>query len=76
MTTFNRVSVQGLKALMGVLVDGVGVMQGCEVKAMLLLATNDMGETCMASPALSEGVLYIRTRNQLVAIGEKKKTVE
>lgn len=27
-----------------------------------------MGETLMATPALSEGVLYIRTRGHLVAI--------
>ncbi len=33
-----------------------------------LLAVNEMGETCMATPALSEGVLYLRTRGHLVAI--------
>ncbi|MHC5063343.1 MAG: outer membrane protein assembly factor BamB family protein [Planctomycetota bacterium] len=33
-----------------------------------LIATNDMGENCMATPAISEGYLFIRTRNQLVAI--------
>ena len=27
------------------------------------------GETLMATPALSEGVLYIRTRGHLVAVG-------
>jgi len=36
-----------------------------------LLATNEMDETCMASPAVSEGVLYFKTRSQLVAIGKK-----
>ena len=32
------------------------------------VATNDLGETCMSTPALSEGVLYFRTRHHLVAI--------
>jgi outer membrane protein assembly factor BamB len=35
-----------------------------------LLAVNEMGEECMATPAISEGVLYWRTRGHLVAIGE------
>ena len=33
-----------------------------------VLAENPMGETLMATPALSEGVLYIRTRGHLVAV--------
>ncbi len=33
------------------------------------LATNEMGETCMASPAASAGVLYWRTRGHVVAVG-------
>ena len=33
-----------------------------------LLAMNRMGEICMATPAISEGVLYFRTRSNLVAI--------
>ncbi len=36
-----------------------------------VLGKNDMKETCMASPAVSEGVLYFRTRNNLVAIGKE-----
>jgi outer membrane protein assembly factor BamB len=36
-----------------------------------LLATNSMGEVCMATPAISEGVLYFRTQAHLVAIREK-----
>ncbi|TDJ67486.1 MAG: pyrrolo-quinoline quinone [Planctomycetota bacterium] len=35
-----------------------------------LLAQNDMGEECMATPAISEGVLYWRTRRHLVAIAD------
>ena len=35
------------------------------------LATNDLGETCLATPALSAGRLFFRTRSQLVAIGSK-----
>lgn len=33
-----------------------------------VLAENPMGETLMATPALSEGVMYIRTRGHLVAV--------
>ena len=33
-----------------------------------VLATNDMGETCMATPAVSDGRLFIRTRHHVVAI--------
>jgi outer membrane protein assembly factor BamB len=36
-----------------------------------LLATNPMGEICMATPAISEGVLYFRTQAHLVAIRQK-----
>ncbi len=34
-----------------------------------VLADNDLGEECMASPAISEGTLFFRTRRHLVAIG-------
>jgi len=37
-----------------------------------LLSMNKMGEVCMATPALSEGVMYFRTRSNLVAIGKDK----
>lgn len=33
-----------------------------------VLATNSLGETCMATPAISEGTLFFRTRSQLIAI--------
>lgn len=36
-----------------------------------LLAENSMGEVCMATPAISGGVLYVRTQKHLVAIGAK-----
>ena len=36
-----------------------------------LLATNSMEEVCMATPAISEGVLYFRTQAHLVAVREK-----
>lgn len=35
-----------------------------------LLATNAMNETCMATPAISDGLLFIRTRHQLYCIGK------
>ena len=37
-------------------------------------ATNSVGETCMASPALLGGTLYFRTTEHLVAIGETGKS--
>jgi outer membrane protein assembly factor BamB len=33
-----------------------------------LLATNPMGEVCMASPALSKGVIYFRTKSNVLAV--------
>jgi outer membrane protein assembly factor BamB len=33
-----------------------------------VVAENPMGETLMATPALSQGVMYIRTRGHLVAV--------
>ena len=35
-----------------------------------LLATNHMGETCMATPAMSEGLIYWRTRGHVIAVGK------
>ena len=34
-----------------------------------ILATNDMGSPCMATPAFSKGVMFIRTVDRLIAIG-------
>jgi outer membrane protein assembly factor BamB len=34
-------------------------------------ATNALGETCLATPAISRGTLLFRTREHLVAVGEK-----
>ena len=36
------------------------------------ISANDMGETLMATPALSEGVLYARTAKNVFAIGRKR----
>ena len=44
------------------------VASGPEFK---VLAVNDMGETCMASPAISAGTLFFRTRDHLVAVALK-----
>lgn len=32
---------------------------------------NDLGETCMATPAIAEGVLFFRTRTKVVAVGRE-----
>ena len=37
------------------------------------LATNSMGELLMATPALSEGVMYVRSSTSLFAVGRKGK---
>ena len=36
------------------------------------IATNSMGELLMATPALSEGVMYVRSSASLFAIGHKR----
>jgi outer membrane protein assembly factor BamB len=38
-----------------------------------VLAKNEMGEICMATPAISEGVLFFRTQGHVVAITEGAK---
>jgi outer membrane protein assembly factor BamB len=35
-------------------------------------ATNALGETCLATPAISEGSLFFRTRGNVVAVGSKR----
>ncbi len=37
-----------------------------------VLATNRLEETCMATPAVSDGTIFFRTRENLVAIGAKR----
>ncbi len=36
-----------------------------------IAATNDLGEICMAAPAIADGTLFFRTRSRLIAIGSK-----
>jgi outer membrane protein assembly factor BamB len=36
--------------------------------AFELIATNAMGDVCMASPAISDGVIFFRTKSQVVAV--------
>jgi outer membrane protein assembly factor BamB len=37
-----------------------------------IVNVNDLGETVMASPALSDGTLFFRTREKLIAIGDPR----
>ena len=37
-----------------------------------VIATNQMGEVCMATPAISDGTLFFRTQGHLVAVGGRK----
>jgi outer membrane protein assembly factor BamB len=39
-------------------------------EAFELLATNEMDETCMATPAIAEGTIFFRTRSHLLAVAE------
>ena len=38
--------------------------------AFTQIATNSMGELLMATPALSDGVMFVRTAKSLFAIGQ------
>jgi outer membrane protein assembly factor BamB len=37
-----------------------------------VLATNDLAESCLATPAIADGRLYFRTRGKLLCIGESR----
>ena len=37
-----------------------------------VVATNKLGETCLSTPAISEGALFFRTRDKIVAVGPKR----
>ncbi len=37
-----------------------------------VLATNKLGDLCLSTPAISEGVLFFRTRDKLLAVGPKQ----
>ncbi len=37
-----------------------------------IVATNRMDETCLATPAVSEGMIFFRTREKLVAVGRQR----
>jgi outer membrane protein assembly factor BamB len=36
-----------------------------------LLAVNEMGDACLATPAISDGMLFVRTQKQLYGIGRR-----
>jgi hypothetical protein len=36
-----------------------------------LLAENDLGEICMATPAITDGIIFFRTVNHLIAVAKK-----
>ena len=36
-----------------------------------ILATNQMGDLCMATPAISEGRMFFRTQSHVIAIGSR-----
>ena len=38
-----------------------------------LVATNELHETCLATPAISDGTLFFRTREKFIAIAEPRR---
>jgi hypothetical protein len=38
-----------------------------------LLARNPLGEVCMATPAIADGLLFVRTQHHLIALGRPAK---
>ena len=50
----------------------VGLYSGLDSETMTfeLVATNPLGELMLSTPAISEGVLYFRTNNNIIAIGQ------
>jgi len=38
-----------------------------------LVAKNELGETCLATPAISDGTLFFRSRSKLIAIAEPRR---
>ena len=42
-----------------------------QAEKLEVLARNDMGEPCIATPAIADGRLYIRTREKLFCVGER-----
>ena len=40
-------------------------------KAFEQIGVNPLGEVAMATPAISEGAMFFRTRGHLVAVAEK-----
>ena len=39
--------------------------------AFELLAVNPLGDYCLATPAISNGALFVRTQHALIALGRK-----
>jgi len=38
-----------------------------------LLAINPVGETCLATPAIADGMLFVRTEHHLLALRRETK---
>jgi outer membrane protein assembly factor BamB len=50
---------------------GIATVIDAGADSLKILAHNDLGEQVMATPAIVQGKLYVRTANQLFAFGEK-----
>ena len=40
---------------------------------LTVLAKNDMGESCIATPAIADGRIYVRTLNKLLCFSDEAK---
>lgn len=50
-----------------------GTIAVLDAASLKVLARNDMAEACIATPAIADGRLYLRTRTTLFCVGDPKK---
>ncbi|MFT4588803.1 MAG: outer membrane protein assembly factor BamB, partial [Limisphaerales bacterium] len=65
---FTASPVSDGKKIVYVSEDGYGFVMSAD-KEFKRIAKNKIGSACLASPAISEGKLFIRTRGQIVCVG-------
>ena len=53
--------------------DGVVVVVDATAAQLSVLARNELGEASSATPAVSDGRMYLRTRSRLYSVGGKKQ---
>ena len=66
---FTTSPVSDGKKIVYVSEDGYGFVMAAD-KEFKRIAKNKIGSACLATPAISEGKLFIRTREQIFCVGE------